>query len=169
MNKAKLTERFGVKLLAWFLLALSVLGLMVSAVGIYAAWELDVYTAASAEALKRTMFSDICISDGDSVVRVVAGDGQPADVHGFPLCQTHVDEADAEIFRRLPEDAGLAKPRRAPDHQRRQQFGLTRVPRQGVEIHPQQMRKFRSGDPVVHVEHIFHRYDLPRVRRARCS
>ncbi len=76
MKKAKLTGRFGVKLLAWFLLALCVLGAMVSAIGIYSAWALDVYTADSAEALKRTQFNDICISDGDSVVRVVTGDGQ---------------------------------------------------------------------------------------------
>ncbi len=39
MKKAKLTERFGVKLLVWFLLALSVLGLMVSVAGIAAAWD----------------------------------------------------------------------------------------------------------------------------------
>ena len=74
MKKAKLTERFGVKLLAWFLLALSVLCMMASAVGIYAAWEEGAYSCASAEELKRTQFDYIVGNTGFELARRVVTD-----------------------------------------------------------------------------------------------
>ena len=76
MKKAKLTERFGVKLLAWFLLALSVLCMMASAVGIYAAWEEGAYSCASAEELKRTQFDYIVGNTGFELARRVVTDDE---------------------------------------------------------------------------------------------
>ena len=76
MKKRKLTERFGAKLLAWFLLALSVLGLTASAGGIAAAWELEAYSAADGEELKWTQFNDLLAASGYGVAYGVAALGQ---------------------------------------------------------------------------------------------
>ena len=76
MKKIRLTERFGAKLAAWILLALCVLGAFLSAVGVYAAWALDVYSCASAEELKRTQLGDLVVNTGFDLARRIAAEGQ---------------------------------------------------------------------------------------------
>lgn len=75
MKKVKLTERFGAKLLAWFLLAISIVGLLCSAVGIVEAWELNVYSAADREELLRQRYNYLSLSLGYEIVSsVMRGD-----------------------------------------------------------------------------------------------
>ena len=96
MKTLRLTQRFGVKLLAWFLLALSVLGLMGSGTGIFAGWELDAYSAASPEELRQMQFYDMCASAG----------------HEIPSARNH--HLDRPAFRYNPshERENHAAPRR---------------------------------------------------------
>ena len=114
MKKTKLTERFGVKMLAWFLLALSILGLMISAVGIVAASELNVYSAASAEELKQAQFVDLCVSDGDKIVRVAAVDGQKETAQYLAEQKNAefrlLDQAGAELWKSAGYDAVADSP-----------------------------------------------------------
>ena len=76
MKKTKLTGRFGAKLLAWLLLALSVLGLLTSAAGIVAAWEVEVYSAGSPEELKSAHFNTIFAGAGYNLAFAVVEEGQ---------------------------------------------------------------------------------------------
>ena len=76
MNRVRLTERLGIKLLAWFLLALSVFGLTVSAAGIAASWELEVYSAADLEELKMKQFNDQIAAAGYNVAYTIIAYGQ---------------------------------------------------------------------------------------------
>ena len=82
------------------------------------------------------------------------GNGQTPHVHGFPLGETDVDEADAEFSRQLPDGGGFPHPRRAPDHHRRDQQTRVGVFRmqcgivfpEGVQIVPQKFLEFVDGD-----------------------
>ena len=116
MKKTKPTERFGVKLLAWFLLALSVIGLMVSAAGITAAWELGVYSAAGAEELKQTQFNDICVSAGNDVVRAVVEGGRTDDAQYLASRKNAefrlLDPTGAEAWKSAGYDAAKDSPYR---------------------------------------------------------
>ena len=103
MNKLKLTERFGAKLLAWFLLAACVLTACVSAAGIYAAWALGVYSYADAQSLKRAEFNDLFANAGYDLARRVA-------LNGETDYAAHFAETSNAEFRLLdPDGAELWK------------------------------------------------------------
>ena len=79
MQQRKLTETLWGRALAWVLLALCVLGLLACAFGVYAAWELQVYTQVDITQLKREHLSDICASAGYEIaVNVIREDPEAA-------------------------------------------------------------------------------------------
>ena len=114
MKKAKLTERLGAKLAAWFLLALCVLGAFAAAVGIYAAWALDIYSAASAEDFKLAEFNDLVANTGFELARGIVASGQTQ--YGESLAQRTnaeyrlLDGDGAELWKSAGFDALAESP-----------------------------------------------------------
>ena len=65
--KEKLTHKLWAKIVAFFLLGISTLSLLASGVGIFAAWEFDVYTS-TPETLKSNQYRNMCLSPGDELI-----------------------------------------------------------------------------------------------------
>ena len=70
MKKEPLTHSTWAKICAYFLLAVFALGFMGSAAGIFAAWEMNVYTI-DAYNLKNSLFRNYCVSAGDNLSLMV--------------------------------------------------------------------------------------------------
>ena len=65
--KEKLTHKLWAKIVAYFLLGISALSVIVSGLGIFAAWEFDIYTN-TPETLKSEQFRYMCLSPGDELL-----------------------------------------------------------------------------------------------------
>ena len=87
---------------------------------------------------------------------IVTGDGKTADVYGFALRESDVDETDAAVVGGLADDARLAESRRAPDHQRRQRLRQRGVLLQGVQLQREDPLQPLAGYDVVHIKASFH-------------
>ena len=79
------------------------------------------------------------------------GDGESAHIHGFTLCEAHVDELDAYLVRDAADDGGLAEAWCPPDHQRGKDVRQLWMLRQRPELHSEDFLQLGGGDAVVHV------------------
>ena len=90
--KEKLTHKLWAKIVAYFLLGISILSLLASGFGIFAAWEFDVYTS-TPEMLKSNQYRDMCISVGNNLIWWVR-DGE----YDFAESQTRTKNARYAIM-----------------------------------------------------------------------
>ena len=86
MKKEPLTRCLWAKFCAYFLLGVFALGLMGSTAGIFAAWEMNVYTT-DPFSLKDAVFRNLCVSAGDNIaIMVKYGDNSLADRQAALSC-----------------------------------------------------------------------------------
>ena len=90
--KEKLTHKLWAKIVAYLLLGISALSLLASGVGIFAAWEFDVYTS-TPEELKNSQYRDMCISFGNNLIWWVRDEE-----YGFAESQTRSKNAQYAVM-----------------------------------------------------------------------
>ncbi len=112
MKKEPLTHFLWAKICAYFLLGIFALGFMGSAVGIFAAWEMNVYTS-DPYSLKDAAFRNLCVSAGDNIAIMVKYDSLSNADAQAALSNTEYrvsDNSGRVLWESLDYDAALNSP-----------------------------------------------------------